>query len=129
MENNKISELMQATMNKLKEMVDVNTVVGDPLETPDGITLVPVSQVSFGFVSGGGECGASKNIAGGNSAGAKIEPVGFLVVKNGSVRMMNITPPAVSTVDRVVEMMPQIIDRVDEFVDKHAAKKEDDYAY
>ena len=121
---NKIGDLLQVTMGKLKDMVDVNTVVGDPITTPDGITLVPVSRVTFGFASGGGESGKEPfAFTGGNGAGAKIEPVGFLVIKNGNLRMMNITPPAVTTVDRVVELRPQIIDRLDEFLDKQKQEK------
>ncbi len=125
---NRIGDLMQVTMSKLKEMVDVNTVVGEPIETPDGITLVPVSRVSFGLASGGGEYGKeTAHFGGGNGAGAKIEPIGFLVIRNGNVRMLNITPPAATTVDRLLELLPQLIDRVDEFVEKRQEKKNQEF--
>lgn len=125
---NRIGDLMQVTMSKLKEMVDVNTVVGEPIETPDGVTLVPVSKVSFGLASGGGEYGKEAlHFGGGNGAGAKIEPIGFLVIRSGNVRMLNITPPAATTLDRLLEILPQLIDRVDEFVEKQQEKKRQEF--
>ncbi len=106
-------------------MVDVNTIVGTPITTPDGITLIPVSKVSFGFASGGTDFPVKEKsgFGGGNGAGIKIEPVGFLTIKDGSVRMINITPPADTTVDRVVELIPDVIDKVEAFIEKRKAEK------
>jgi len=128
MEQSKISEVMGITMGKIKEMVDVNTIIGDPVTTPDGITIIPVSKVSFGFASGGSdlksnEITLSSGFAGGSGAGIKIDPVGFLVVKEGNVRMLSMTSPANSTVDRLVGLVPDVIEKVDDFIKKH--KKED----
>ena len=84
MDNNPIGELMQNTMESVKNILKVDTVVGDPIYTPDGITLVPISKISVGF--GGG--------------------------------MINVTPPASNTVDRIIDLVPQVIDRVDSFIEK-----------
>ena len=123
MDNNPISQLMQTTMDNVKNVLKVDTVVGDPIITPDGITLVPISKISLGFGGGGVEFGAKKAgddrpYGGGNATGVKIEPIGFLVIKEGTVRMINVTPPASNTVDRLIDMVPQVMDRVDNFIDK-----------
>ena len=120
MENSNIGYLLDVTMSKMKNMVDVNTIVGDPIATPDGITIIPVSKVSYAFASGGSDFSAKEKPAfgGGNGAGVKIEPIGFLVVKEGSVRMVNITPPANTTLDRVIEKAPELMDTIEEFLNK-----------
>ena len=120
MENNKLSEMMQSTMGNIKNLVEVNNIVGEPIFTPDGMTLVPVSKLSFAFGGGGGELPANgkENFGGGSAAGVKIEPMGFLVIKEGSVRMVNVMPPAKNSVDRVLELVPQVMDRVEQFIDK-----------
>ena len=126
--NNPIRELMDNTMQNVKDMLQVDTVVGDPIYTPDGITLVPVSKISVGFGGGGVEFGKAKTLngerpyGGGNATGVKVEPTGFLVVKDGVVRMINVIPPAHNTVDRLIDLVPQVMDRIDEFV---AKQKED----
>ena len=124
MENNPIGELMQNTMENVKNILKVDTVVGDPIYTPDGITLVPISKISVGFGGGGVEfnskkAGDPRPYGGGNATGVKIEPMGFLIIKDGTVRMVNVTPPANNTVDRVIELVPQVMDRIDAFIDKH----------
>ena len=124
MENvNPIGELMQATMDNVKNMLKVDTVVGDPIYTPDGITLIPISRVSVGFGGGGVEftgkkIGGDRPYGGGNATGVKIEPIGFLVIKDGNIRMINILPPANTTVDRIIDLVPQVIDRVEGFINK-----------
>ncbi len=106
--DNQISAVMTATMSKIKEMVDTNTVVGEPITTPDDITLIPLSRVSFACGSG---------------AGVKVEPMGFLIVKDGNVRMLNVMPPASNTFDRLIDMTPQVFDRIDRFIDQRKADK------
>ena len=123
MDNNPIGELMQNTMESVKNILKVDTVVGDPIYTPDGITLVPISKISVGFGGGGVEFTAKKSgedrpYGGGNATGVKIEPIGFLVIKEGNIRMINVTPPASNTVDRIIDLVPQVIDRVDSFIEK-----------
>ena len=86
-EKNSVSELMETTMTKIREMVDSNSVIGEPITTPDGVTLIPVSRVSLGFGSGGGTYGqTSERFGGGGGAGVKIDPVAFLVIKDGQTR-------------------------------------------
>jgi len=127
MENTNIGSLMETTMNRLKELVDVDTVVGSPVTTPDGVTIIPVSRVSYAFASGGIDFRvkdhSSMGFGGGNGAGVKIEPVGFLIVKDGSVRMLNVTPPARTTLDRVIEKAPELMDTVEEFLGRRGAEK------
>ena len=127
MNNNPIGELMQTTMESVKNILKVDTVVGDPIITPDGITLIPISKVSVAFGGGGIEMSSKKEtmaapFGGGNATGVKIEPTGFLIIKDGSVRMVNVTPPAGNTVDRIIDLVPQVMDRVDNFIDKHNSK-------
>ena len=123
---NQVCDMMEKTMSKIKEMVDVNTIVGTPITTPDGITLIPVSKVSFGFAGGGPDVPVKEKsgFGGGNGAGIKIEPVGFLTIKDGSARMINIAPPADTTLDRVIELIPDVLDKIEEFIDKRKAEKE-----
>lgn len=125
--NNPIGELMQTTMENVKNILKVDTVVGDPIYTPDGITLVPISKISVGFGGGGVEfgqkSGAARPYGGGNATGVKIDPIGFLVIKEGNIRMINVTPPANNTVDRIIDLVPQVIDRVDSFIAKQKEGK------
>ena len=123
MDKNPIGELMQNTMENVRSILKVDTVVGDPIHTPDGIMLVPISKISVGFGGGGVEFNQKKAAenrpyGGGNATGVKIEPIGFLVIKDGVVRMINVTPPANTTVDRIIDLVPQVMDRVDAFIDK-----------
>lgn len=122
MENSNIGNLMDATMNKIKEIVDVDTVVGSPITTADGVTIVPVSRVSYAFAAGGSDFRvkehANLGFGGGNGAGIKIEPIGFLVLKGDTVRMINVMPPADSTVDRVIEKVPELVELGEGFVRK-----------
>jgi sporulation protein YtfJ len=125
MDKHPISELMSTTMEKIKEMVDVNTVVGDPIVTPDGITLIPVSKVSFAFGSGGSDyqtkynqAGQQNPFGGGSGAGIKVTPVAFLVAKEGSIKVLSINTQSSTTVDRLAEMLPDIIDKVSAMIKK-----------
>ena len=122
-----LSDMMRNTMEKIREMVDTNTIVGQPITTPDGVTLIPISKVSFGFGSGGGDYGKApkENFGGGSAAGVKIDPVAFLVIKDGVTRVMPVAVPPVSTMDRVVEMVPDIMDKVEKYFDKKEAKESD----
>lgn len=122
-----LSDLMHSAMEKVHEMVDTNTIVGQPISTPDGITLIPISKVSFGFGSGGGDYGKApkENFGGGSGAGVKIDPVAFLVIKDGATRVLPVAVPPVSTLDRVVEMVPDIMDKVEKYFDKKEAKETD----
>ncbi len=128
MDKNPIGELMQNTMENVRSILKVDTVVGDPIYTPDGITLVPISKISVGFGGGGVEfntkkVGEVRPYGGGNATGVKVDPIGFLVIKDGTVRMVNVTPPASNTVDRIIDLVPQVMDRVDAFIEKQNKNK------
>ena len=120
---NSISAMMEASMGKIREMVDSNTVVGEPIVTADGVTLIPVSRLSFGFGCGGGDYGKQQDKLGaGAAAGVRVEPMAFLVVKDGVTRMLPVGTPAITTVDRVIEMVPELFDRVESLVEKKRGK-------
>ena len=123
--NSQLNEMMRGTMEKVREMVDTNTIVGQPITTPDGVTLIPISKVSFGFGSGGGDYGKApkENFGGGAGACVKVEPVAVLVSKDGSTRGLPVAVAPVSTMDRIVEMAPDIMDKVEKFFDKKEAKE------
>ena len=130
MSEHPIQGIMDTTMQKIKEMVDVNTIVGDPMTTPDGTTIIPISKVSFGFASGGADI-ATKNqtnsqpFAGGSGAGITIQPIAFLVISNGNVRILQIEP-YVSSVDRVVASVPDVVDKIAGLFNKNKKDKEDE---
>jgi sporulation protein YtfJ len=125
---NSIGNMMAEAMDKIQTMVDANTVVGEPITTPDGVTLIPVSRVAFGFASGGNDASTSAkpNVWGGSGAAVKVEPIGFLMIKDGGARMVSIQPPALSTADRVLDMVPEIMDKVEGYVDKYSKKSGSD---
>ena len=123
---NPLNEMMRSTMDKIHEMVDTNAIVGQPITTPDGVTLIPVSKVSFGFGSGGGDYGKTtpkENFGGGSAAGVKIDPVAFLVVKDGATRVLPVAVPPTSTMERIVEKVPDIMDKVEKHLDKKQEKE------
>ncbi len=105
-----INDAMNSTMEKLREMVDVNAVVGQPINTPDGTVLIPVSKVVFGFASGGTD-GTNIRFGAGSGAGVTIVPLAFVVISNGNIRMLYVEPPANTTLDKAVDMIPGIVDR------------------
>ena len=117
-ENHPIDGLMETAMESLKAMVDVNTILGDPVETPDGNIIVPVSRVSFGFAAGGTEF-ESKNddksdgelpFGGGSGGGISLNPVAFLVVGNNQVRLLPVDNGAIY--DRLLDMVPKVIEQI-----------------
>ena len=126
-ENHPINEVLQTTMHKIREMVDANTVVGQPIVTQDGVTLIPVSKLSFGFATGGSDFGktpnVTKNFGGGAGAGVNVIPVAFLIVKDGNVRLLPVAPPAKDANSRAIEMIPEMFDKVTDYIDKKTAEK------
>ena len=118
MEENKINALMDMTVSKIRQLVDADTIIGKPISTPDGITVIPVSRMSFGIGTGGTTGSKGISFTGGNGAGVKVEPVGFFVNKDGTCRMISVSSNPLSTMDRVVEMMPDVLDRIDNIVNK-----------
>ena len=122
-----LPNMLEGTIAKIREMVDVNSVVGDPITTPDGVTIIPVSKVSVGFGGGGSDFvnnkGGENPFGGGVGGGVKVTPLCFLVVKDGNVRMMSVPEPANSTADRIVEMMPDTLEKLNALLDSKKAGK------
>ncbi|MDR5658159.1 GerW family sporulation protein [Serpentinicella sp. ANB-PHB4] len=127
MNTHPIEMLMKTTMESIKEMVDVNTIVGDPVETPEGTVIVPISKVSFGFASGGGdftnEIKKHKHedeneleikppdqfpFAGGTGAGVSVQPVAFMVVGNGQMKLMPVDQKS-NMIDNILSMTPKVM--------------------
>ena len=118
-----LPNMLEQTITKIREMVDSNSVVGEAITTPDGVTIIPISKISIGL-GGGGSDFVSKNVnrqenpfGGGVGAGVKVTPVAFLVIKDGSVRMLPVAAPASTTADRLVEMVPDTLDKIAAFID------------
>ena len=126
-----VSELLGASMAKVREMVDANTVVGTPISTGDGTTLIPISKISFAMASGGSDlkpkaAASALPFGGGAGCGVKIVPVAFLVLQGERVRMLPITEPATSTADRLIEQIPELVDRINEMISQYRAEKKVD---
>ena len=123
-----IQGLMGVTIEKIRDMVNAETIIGDPIHVDD-TTIIPVSRVTFGFVSGGSDVGPSSNkqmFGGGSGAGVTVSPVCFLVIgKDGSANILGINAQASDTVDRLVEMIPGAINKVSNFVSGFKGKTED----
>ena len=126
-----LSDMMGTTMEKIRSMVDVNTVVGDPITTPDGVTVIPISKVSFGFGGGGADFAKKSQAAdagnlfgGGTGAGVNITPISFLIIKGDSVRMLPIAESANTSVDRIIELLPDVMDKIMELLKKDKKKEE-----
>ncbi len=117
-----IQGLMNVTMDKIRQMADSNTIIGKPIKTDDGTTILPVSRISFGFASAGtdfdGKNAANKDLFGGGSgAGVNIQPVAFLVVKDGCVRTIQLSDGS-NTIDRALTMLPELVEKLTTLVKK-----------
>ena len=124
---NSLGELMRITMEHIKTMAEANTIIGTPIHA-EGVTLIPVSRMSFGMGGGGTEFTTkqypNQNFGGASAASAKLEPVAFLVVReDGSVKLLPVAPPPATTVDRVIETVPEVVDKVTGFIEKQQEKK------
>ncbi len=117
-----INGLMSVTLEKIRQMVDSNTIIGNPIHTADGTTILPVSKVSFGFTSGGSDFVSSKApkelFGGGSGAGVSVTPVAFLVINNGNVRMMQIAEKG-NGMERALNMIPELMDKIQGFIGKN----------
>ena len=130
-----IGNLMNVTMDKIKEMIDVNTIVGEPITSADGTLIIPVSKVSYGFASGGSDLPTKKEnkdcFGGGSGAGVTIQPVAFLTVYQGDVRLISVDGN-VGAVDQIIAMVPDVVDKVKGVISNRKAKKaqkqEDDFS-
>mgnify|MGYP000240612113 CR=1 FL=1 len=129
--NHPLSDMMTNSMSKIRDMIDVNTVVGDPITTPGGVTIIPVTKVSIGYASGGSDF-TTKNtpanrdnpFGGGAGGSVKITPIAFLVIRDGNVRMLPVAEPASTSMDRLIEQLPDLLDKAEHyFAEKKAAKE------
>ncbi len=124
--------MMTSSMGKIRDMIDVNTVIGDPITTPDGVTIIPVTKVSIGYGAGGSDF-ATKNypanrdnaFGGGAGAGVNITPVAFLIVRGESVRMLPVAEPASTSMDRLIEQLPDLLDRAEALLKQKRIAKEE----
>ena len=128
-----LSDMMGVNMEKIRSMVDTNSVIGEPITTPDGVTIIPVSKVSFGFASGGSDyvskhssAHGTNPVGGGAGAGVTIQPVSFIVIKGESVRMLPVVAPAASSLDRIIELLPDLTDKLSELLKKDKKPKDID---
>lgn len=123
-----VSEILGASMAKVRDMVDANTVVGEPIQVGTDVTLIPISKISFGLASGGSDF-ASKasnaNFGGGTGCGVKITPVAILSIQNDRVRVLPVTEPASSAAERIIEQLPDLIDRLTALFEVKTAEKDD----
>ena len=130
--NHPLSDMMTNSMSKIKDMIDVNTVVGSPITTPGGVTIIPVTKVSIGYGAGGSDF-ATKNypanrdnaFGGGAGAGVNITPVAFLVVRGESVRMLPVAEPASTSMDRLIEQLPDLLDKAEHLLKQKRLAKEE----
>ncbi len=126
-----IGNLMNITMEKIKEMIDVNTIIGDPITSPDGTLIIPVSKVSYGFAAGGSDLPTKKEnkdcFGGGSGAGVTIQPVAFLTVYQGDVRLVSVDREE-CTADKLVNMIPDVLKKVKGVFKKDKSESADDFS-
>ncbi len=124
--NSQINEVLGISLDRLKMLIDTNTVIGERMVV-DGVTIMPISKVSFGYAAGGSELPVSKDptpFGGGSGGGVTITPVGFLTVKDGEVRLLQLTS-ASNTADRIVNTVPELVDRIAAMASKKKDKDKD----
>lgn len=117
MKETPVNKIMENTLEKMRQMVDVSTIIGEPMITGN-TTLIPVSKVSYGFTSGGTDLPSKNNaelFGGGGGGGITITPVAFIVIENGKSRMMQINNYT-SSADRAIAMIPELVDKVTELL-------------
>lgn len=126
-----IGSLMDTTMEKIKEMIDVNTIIGEPITSPDGTLIIPVSKVSYGFAAGGSDLPTKKEnkdcFGGGSGAGVTIQPVAFLTVYQGDVRLVSVDQEE-GTADKLVNMIPDVLKKVKGVFKKDKSESVDDFS-
>ena len=116
--------ILKTTIEKVRDLVDVSTIIGEPINLPDGLTIIPVSKVTYGFASGGSDFPSKNNVelfGGAGGAGITINPVAFLVVKDGDVTIKHIVSND-NAVERAVSLVPEMFDKVTKLTNK---KKDD----
>lgn len=120
--------ILETTIEKVRTLVNVSTIIGEPIYLNDGITVIPVSKVTYGFASGGSDFPSKNNVqlfGGGGGAGVTINPVAFLIVKDGEVTLKHITSND-NAAERIINLVPEMFDKVSGLVNKGKKKKEGD---
>ena len=132
MSDHPIEGMMNTTSEKIKQMVDINTIVGDPITSPDGTIIIPVSKISYGFASGGSDFPSKVQsdkefFGGGTGAGVSINPIAFITICNGNVKLLQIDPYN-NTTDRIIGMFPDVVDKIGSLFNKkgNSKKSKDD---
>ncbi|SDH32088.1 sporulation protein YtfJ [Alteribacillus persepolensis] len=123
MSDHPIEGLMRTAMENLKEMVDVNTIIGDPVETPDGTVIMPVTKVGFGFAAGGSEFTKNGNndaamdhpFGGGSGGGVSITPIAFLIVNSQGVKMVHMDENT-HLYEKLLEFTPQVVEKIQDML-------------
>lgn len=121
-----INGLMGVTMDKIRELVNSDTIIGEPVSLPDGTTILPVSKVTFGVATGGSDFAAKQSkelFGGGSGAGVTVAPVAFLVVKDGNVRTIQLADPN-NSLERAITMLPELVDKLAALLKKEKAEAE-----
>lgn len=127
-ENTKIEGLVKTAMEKIHDMIDCETVVGKPIVTADGTTIIPVSKVSLGFASGGSDLptkSTKDQFGGGSGAGITIQPIAFIAISGGEVKLLQLSMNSTKE-NAVINMVPEVIDKITDFIDKKTKDKADD---
>ncbi len=124
---NKVESVLSGALDGLKKMVDVDTVIGDPIKANDEVTLIPISKISCGFVSGGsgfGKTRENEHFGGGAGGSVKVTPVCFLVIRGDSVRMLPVAESESGT-DKIIDMVPDVVNKIAELIKSKKAEKEE----
>jgi sporulation protein YtfJ len=119
------SGLLATAIEKIRDLVDVSTIIGDPIQVGDGVSIIPVSKVTYGFASGGSDFPSKTNtdlFGGGGGAGVTINPVAFLVINNGEVTIKHITSGD-NSAERIIGMVPEVVDKVSNIINKFVKEK------
>ena len=128
MSDTAIKGIMDVTMEKIRAMVDADTIIGKEIKLESGIVIIPVSKISFGFASGGSDCPSKTNkelFGGGAGAGVSVTPTAFIVVNGNDVRMLQVSKKPDST-DKAIDMLPSLVDKVSALFKKDKSDKESD---
>ncbi|MGN0633891.1 MAG: GerW family sporulation protein [Oscillospiraceae bacterium] len=125
-ESTKLEALVKSAMEKVRELSEAETIVGKPISTPDGTTIIPVSKVSFGIASGGSDLGSDKKgFGGGSGAGVTVSPMAFIVIRNGETKLLQMTTTTPYQ-NAIVNVVPEVVDKIIDFVDKKTQPSEDE---
>ena len=129
MKDQSASGILATAIDKIKDMVDCQTINGDPIDAGDGIKVIPISKVTYGFASGGSDfpTKTSKELfGGGGGAGVTIQPVAFLVINNGEVSVKYICEGSESSAERIIGMVPDLVNKVGDIINKFSKDDKED---